>query len=403
MPESSWPTPTLSLTDQQIIDRLLEAGFKDFCLVADSVFATMDQYLMDLAAAGRVNRYVLPSERSLPAVATGHWLATGHPMVMMMQNSGFSNAMDYLRTVMQVHQIPGLVLSSWRGHDARIDDSEPHILIGDLTETDCLNTHGSEHVFGLRTGEKLAEALNEAIDDVRQGNLACLRIAPPGLKKTYPLKPIGDEQIPYASPTYYEEIKEKKGLPFRRVMETNLLTRDEALVKIYSETLHLDPFYIVGNGYNPRAMQALRISPDTFENAGGMGSSLGIAWGAAKACPDQIFIAIDGDQNAMMNEMEKVLCSDYPDNLYWYILNNGTGESVGTSVSLPLTPWHYDLARVINTRNEIPGAFNYPRINASGLKFEHPDAQALAGTIGNLPAEAIMARQFLIKKMNKKK
>ena len=49
-----------------------------------------------------------------------------------------------------------------------------------------------------------------------------------------------------------------------------------------------------------------------------MGSSLAIAWGAAKSNPHQVFVAIDGDQNAVMNEMEKVLPSDYPANLDWY-------------------------------------------------------------------------------------
>ena len=119
-----------------------------------------------------------------------------------------------------------------------------------------------------------------------------------------------------------------------------------------------------------------------------MGSSLAIAWGAAKSNPHQVFVAIDGDQNAVMNEMEKVLPSDYPANLDWYILNNGTGESVGPSLSLPLAPWHYGLACVINTCNAPPGSVKSIRINSSGLTFESAAAQALAREIGNLPATA---------------
>ena len=144
-------------------------------------------------------------------------------------------------------------------------------------------------------------------------------------------------------------------------------------------------------------MQGLRLTERTFENAGGMGSTLAIAWGAAKSDPETVFVAIDGDQNATMSEMEKVLASDYPDNLHWFILNNGTGESVGPSTSLPLAPWHYELANVVNTRNEVPGSFKYARINASGLKFADGDARALAREIGNLPAQAQLARQLLAK------
>lgn len=83
--------------------------------------------------------------------------------------------------------------------------------------------------------------------------------------------------------------------------------------------------------------------------------------------------------------MEMVLSSDYPENLYWYILNNGTGESVGPSLSLPLSPWHYELARVIHTRTVPPGTFKPCRINATGLKFEPVQARTLAKKHGQSP------------------
>lgn len=123
-----------------------------------------------------------------------------------------------------------------------------------------------------------------------------------------------------------------------------------------------------------------------------MGSSLALAWGAAKSNPNQVFVAIDGGQNAVMNEMEKVPASDYPENLHCYILNNGAGEPVRPSLRLPPSPWHYDLADGIHTRNNPPGSFKSCRINASGLKFDSESARALAREAGNLPAPAHLAR-----------
>lgn len=382
-------------TDVEVIDAFLSRGINTVCMVADSILSTMDQYLMDLARAGKVNRWVLPSERSIPAVAVGRWLATGELSLMTMQNSGFSNAMDYLRSVMLTHRIPGLVMASWRGFDARLDDSEPHILIGEVTEADTRGTMGPEHVYGRRNGVGLAHDIPAAIEDARRGNLACIRVSPPGFKKSYPLKAVADSRVVYLDPAAYAAVIARTGTPFGQVQGKPLLGRDEALREIHGRLKALNPFYIVGNGFNPRAMQALRLTERTFENAGGMGSSLAIAWGAAKSDPRQVFVAIDGDQNAVMSEMEKVLASDYPDNLHWFILNNGTGESVGPSTSLPLSPWHYELAHVINTRNEPPGSFTYSRINNSGLKFATDPAQALAREIGNLPAQAQLARQLL--------
>lgn len=382
-------------SDVEIIDMLRQAGIESYCLVADSVLATMDQYLADLAAEGRVSRWVVPSERSIPAVAAGRWLATGELTLMAMQNSGFSNAMDYLRTVMRVHAIPGLVLAGWRGHDQQRDESEPHLLVGDMTDGDAHTTMGSEHVFGHRDGTDLMRETHRAIADALSGSLAYLRLSPDGFVRTQVLRPISNDRIPYPDPARIAACMERKGRPFQVVMQGPLLSRDEALHSIHEEMAVHEPFYIVGNGYNPRAMQALRITADTFENAGGMGSGLAMGWGAARSDPDQVFVVIDGDQNAVMNEMEKVLVHDYPENLFWYILNNGSGESVGNSTSIPLAPWHYQLARVINTTNGTPGTFSYPRVNASGLKFEAAGARALAARIGNLPAQAHLARRIL--------
>jgi CRP-like cAMP-binding protein/sulfopyruvate decarboxylase TPP-binding subunit len=398
---SPWAVEFLSdvPTDKEIVDTFLHRGIGTVCMVADSILSSMDQYLMELSAEGKANRWVVPSERSIPAVAVGRWLATGELTLMSMQNSGFTNAMDYLRTVMLTHRIPGIVLTSWRGFDAVLDDSEPHILVGDVTDADNCNTMGREHVYGHRTGVGLIHEICTAIDDAAGGNLVCIRVSPPGFSKSYPLKIVADARIPYLDPGRYASVAARKGKPFKKVQEEALRTRDEALEDIHEEMKPIDPFYIVGNGFNPRAMQSLRLTENTFENAGGMGSTLAIAWGAAKSNPRQVFVAIDGDQNAVMNEMEKVLASDYPDNLHWFILNNGTGESVGPSLSLPLCPWHYDLARVINTRNTPLGTFKHSRINASGLKFESEEARALAKEIGNLPAQAHLARRILAERM----
>lgn len=397
---SAWAAEFLSSvpTDKDIVDAFLERGIDAFCLVADSVLASMDQYICDLAAKGQVQRWAMPSERSCPGVAVGRWLATGRLTLMMMQNSGFTNAMDYLRTVMLVHRIPGIVLNGWRGFDALLDQSEPHILVGDVTDSDNENTVGAEHVFGKRSGIGLMHAVRSSIDNALAGNLSCLRVSPPGFRRAYPLATVTPERIVYPDPARYAAVAAAKGRRFEDVQRDPLLSRDEALSKIHQIMAPQDPFYIVANGFNARAMQGLRLTENTFENAGGMGSTLAIAWGAAKSNPDQVFVAIDGDQNATMNEMDKVIASDYPPNLYWFIMNNGSGESVGPSLSIPLAPWLYDLAYVINTCCEKPGTFAHARINDSGLKFASEEGRAMAREMGSLPAQAHLARQILARK-----
>jgi len=381
--------------DTQIVDAFLERGVDTVCIVEDSSMASLGQYFFDLASEGKMTRWVLPSERSLPAVAAGRWLATGSLTLMSMQNTGLSNAADSLRTLMAIHRIPGLVMSGWRGFDPVIDDSEPHILVGNVTDADAHNMFDSPCIFGHRDGKNLLEETRAAIESALGGCLSILRVSPGGFRATrHPTQPSGKRASTF-DPVLYAERAARKGKPFLKVREEPLLSRDEALRHIHEMMSPLNPFYIVGNGYNARAMQALWITDRTFENAGAMGTSLGIAWGAAKSRPDVVFVAIDGDQNAVMSEMEKILSSDYPENLFWFILDNGVGESVGLTPSIPLSPWHYELAHVINTASGTSVSFRYPRMNASGVKFEAPEARHLAEQIGNLPAQAHLARRIL--------
>lgn len=151
-------------SDTGIIDAFLNRGINTVCTVEDSAMATMDQYLCDLSAAGKAVRWVLPSERSIPAVAAGRWLATGQLTLMSMQNSGLTNAMDYLRTLMIVHRIPGIVMSGWRGFDPALDDSEPHILVGDVTDADARNVFEPSCIFGHRDGHDLMGETMAAIE-----------------------------------------------------------------------------------------------------------------------------------------------------------------------------------------------------------------------------------------------
>ena len=389
---------TAKLTDVEFVDEQLDRGINTFVIVADSAWQSVDQYLMDLEVDGKVNRWGMPSERSIPAVATGKWFATGELSNMMMQNSGFSNAMEYLRTIMQVHKIPGVLTSGWRGFE--FEGSPPHDLLGDITDKDNKNVYEKIDLFGTRSGRGLYTEVRKALDRASEGNyghLVCIRLSPGGLEKTYELRKVEESEVSYHNPAYYEAVKAKKGRPFEEVQAAGRMHPDDAMRFIVSSNPS-DAFYFVYNGYGARRFQALNLTENCFENAGGMGSSTALAWGAAKSNPEQLFIAIDGDQNTLMNDsMDDVLSSDYPPNMKRYIVNNGAGDSVGRALSRPLAPWKYDLSYTINIENQDPNEpFPYPRVGARGLKFNTQEALDLAKEIGDLPAVAWLGRKRLI-------
>lgn len=383
-------------TSSEVVGEFLDRGLNTVIMVADSVMAPMDQEWMDLAKEGAVNRWVMPSERSIPAVAVGRYLATGESSVMAMQNTGFSHAMEYIRTIMRPFGVPGLVFMSWRGHN-ETETSLPHVIIGEATDADTRNVFNKEDIFGRRNGRGYLGDMRKAIDRLFEdsGHMVCLRLSPDASTPDYPLRETDESEIEYFDPEYYEYVSSIKGRPFKEVQAAPKMTREEAFQFVFNKE-GPDVFIVDGNGYGPRCMQALQLTEGSFDNDGGFGSSLAIAWGAAKSNPDQKFVAIDGDQNAFNSEMDKILSSDYPlNNLSWYIFNNGTGESVGPSRSRPLTKAHYELAYVINTKNEPPVPYRYKRIGAFGAKFRTQEALTLASEIGDHPAQMALARQWL--------
>lgn len=382
-------------TSSEINLEFYHRNLRTIIMVADSVMAPLDQQWMDDAMKGLVSRWVLPSERSIPAAAIGKYLATGEPSVMAMQNTGFSHAMEYIRTIMRPFGVPGLVFMSWRGHD-ETETSLPHIIIGDATDADTKNVFDKKDIFGKRNGIGYLRDMRRALDRLFEdgGHLVCLRLSPDAFIPNYPLRETDENDIEYFNPDYYEYMSSIKGRPFREVQADPKMTREEAFQFVF-EREGPEAFIVDGNGYGPRCMQALQLTEGSFDNDGGFGSSLAIAWGAAKSNPDQKFVAIDGDQNAFNSEMDKILSSDYPMNLSWYIFNNGTGESVGPSRSKPLTKAHYELASVINTKNEPPVPYHYKRIGALGAKFRTQEALTLAAEIGDHPAQMVLARRWL--------
>jgi hypothetical protein len=114
--------------------------------------------------------------------------------------------------------------------------------------------------------------------------------------------------------------------------------------------------------------------------------------------PDIEVVVVDGDQNAQMSCMKDHLAVTYPDNLSWYILNNGIGASVGTAASLPLAPWYDDLARVIPTLPDEPGSFTYPRVRGKGVYFDTDEARYMAEKIGPLASHAERFKQWIARK-----
>lgn len=357
-------------SDQEINARLRGRGITTVVSVPCSVTNTMQAEWQALAAEGKIQLIPTNHEHNLVGIASGIYLATGKLSVIHMQNSGFTNAADGIISHAGVYGIPILAAVTWRGHN-ETDNSEPHQAIGERTDKLTKGVADSVNVFGDRLGRGLLRALDRAIDHARAGRISILRVSPDGFRKTYSLSVKESEGEPEAIwEERHKKIKETKGSLRGVVVARPRISREDALQEI--ARVHPRAAMFFANGFNSRAGQAVIDRPGNFYLAGYMGGALANGWGYALSNPEIPVVVVDGDQNAMMSCMKDNLMDNYPYNLHWYILDNGYGSSVGVARSLPLSPWYYDLAKVIRTVPDgLPDQFKHPRVSIRGARGEY--------------------------------
>lgn len=82
---------------------------------------------------------VAPNEGNAIALAAGHFLGTGRPAIVYMQNSGLPNALNPLSSLAHrdVYGIPMLLLIGWRGsydkNELQVSDEPQHLVQGSIT------------------------------------------------------------------------------------------------------------------------------------------------------------------------------------------------------------------------------------------------------------------------------
>lgn len=385
-------------TDQQIVARFLDHGIKTVVSVPCSITDTMDSQWQDLDRIGSLRLIKATHEHSLVGIASGIFLGSGELSLVHLQNSGFTNSADGLISFARIYGIPILEMVTWRGSNDK-DDSEPHQAIGELTQGLTEAVVGKRHLFGDRLGRGILRAADKSIASVRQNGLGVLRLSPDAFTKTYPLH-FQEVEIDGAR-TLRERVetnKTKKGSLIEQVLKESPISRVQAMYGIVNR--HPEAVIAFSNGYSAREAQDAVDRVGNLYNTGYMGGTLAIGWGIARSNPNIDVVVVDGDQNAQMSCMKDMLAADYPENLYWYILDNGIGASVGVSRSVPLASYYYDLARVVRTTPDLPGQFKAKRVGARGAYFSSEEDIELASQMGSLPAHALRLRHWIYQKTN---
>lgn len=125
----------------EFINALARLGVDHYTGVPDSQLAALCNYLIREHGLRAEKHIVAVNEGGAVALAAGHYLATGKPGMVYLQNSGIGNTINPICSLVHrdVYQIPMVLVVGWRGQPGTKDEPQ-HIFQGRVTREllDCV-------------------------------------------------------------------------------------------------------------------------------------------------------------------------------------------------------------------------------------------------------------------------
>ena len=287
------------------IEALRGKGIDCFAGVPDSLLKNICAYITDHFDAA--HNIIAANEGAAVGLAAGHYLATGQPACVYMQNSGEGNIINPLASLTdpEVYNIPVLLLIGWRGRPG-VHDEPQHVKQGKVT-TGLLNVMGVNYEVLAKEEDKAAKQIDKAAQALANKEVFALVIE----KDTF------------------EDYKLQN-------VEVNDLTmsREEAIQTVAAALDEKDCIVsttgmISRELFEYRAAQGQGHERD-FLTVGSMGHASQIALGIAMAKPDRKVWCFDGDGAAIMHMGSMaIVANKAPKNYVHVVFNNGAHDSVG--------------------------------------------------------------------------
>lgn len=305
---------------KRLVDALDEQGVTFTCGVPDSLMEPLCTYLATLPR----DRHVLAAnEGAAVGLAIGHYLSTGNPALVYLQNAGIGNTVNPLISLAHpdVYGIPMLLIVGWRGQPGTRDEPQ-HMVQGRLMAP-ILDAIDVPWTTLPRDTEDAVACLADAVQTAKDRSSPYVVMVEKG---TF---------APFAG----EVAEEMDGRDF-------LPSREEALVALL-DVIGDEGVYVATTGMLGRELYEHRSDSGSFAGrdfltVGGMGHASSIALGVALERPDREVWCLDGDGAVLMHMGSLAVIADHaPENFYHVVFNNGVHDSVGgqpsaiRSVDLP--------------------------------------------------------------------
>lgn len=287
------------------IEALREKGIDCFAGVPDSLLKNICAYITDHFDAE--HNIIAANEGAAIGLAAGHYLATGQPACVYMQNSGEGNIINPLASLtdQEVYNIPVLLLIGWRGRPG-VHDEPQHVKQGKVT-TGLLNVMGVNYEVLSKEEDKAGQQIEKAAKALARKEVFALVIE----KDTF------------------EDYK------LQNVEVNDLtLTREEAIQTVAAALGEKDCI-VSTTGMISRELFEYRAAMNQgherdFLTVGSMGHASQIALGIAMAKTDRKVWCFDGDGAAIMHMGSMaIVANKAPKNYVHVVFNNGAHDSVG--------------------------------------------------------------------------
>lgn len=320
----------------KFISVLKNASVDFFCGVPDSLLKSFCAYITDNCFD---NHVITANEGGAVALAAGHYLATGRPALVYMQNSGQGNAVNPLASLADpdVYSIPMVILVGWRGEPGGKDEPQ-HVKQGRITvelmKTMGIPTYIIPDEMEVTSGEKV------------QSSEFRVQRSGPGIQEHGRI--YWENVITEAVEQAKRELRPvalivRKGLfaPYelqKKEPDISVLKREDA-IQVILELLGDEAVVVSTTGMISREVYETRerLGQDhshDFLTVGSMGHALMIALGVAKEIAsrdkDRFVVCLDGDGASIMQMGNMAIAGRacLP-NLVHIVLNNSAHDSVG--------------------------------------------------------------------------
>ena len=293
------------ISPRSFVSTLCELGVDFFTGVPDSLLKSFCAYVTDNCGE---NHVIAANEGGAVGLAAGHYLATGRPALVYMQNSGQGNAVNPLCSLADsdVYSIPMVLLVGWRGEPG-VKDEPQHVKQGKVTIS-LFETIGIPTEILPEDEFDALEVTRKMVERAKAESRPVALIVRKGLFVDYKLQN-GEADI---SDVKREDVIEGvlRALPENAVVvsTTGMISRE-----VYETRERL------GQGHER-----------DFLTVGSMGHASMIALGIAKAQPERKVYCLDGDGASIMQMGNMAIVGQSGcGNITHIVLNNAAHDSVG--------------------------------------------------------------------------